>query len=86
VLVGVGIGVGLSYWEPENAGLAGDLFIRASMAVRTTSTGGASPMLGSLKKNLKNPLAVNWNELNTNLNAVVASNDYCSRLVHRKTK
>jgi plastocyanin len=49
--------------------------------VRTTSSTGMNPMLGALKDNLKTPLAatLNWNELNTNLNTVVASNDYCSR-------
>eukprot|EP00531_Pseudo-nitzschia_arenysensis_P008217 CAMPEP_0116141514 /NCGR_PEP_ID=MMETSP0329-20121206/14422_1 /TAXON_ID=697910 /ORGANISM="Pseudo-nitzschia arenysensis, Strain B593" /LENGTH=233 /DNA_ID=CAMNT_0003636701 /DNA_START=48 /DNA_END=749 /DNA_ORIENTATION=- len=48
--------------------------------VRTTS-GGMNPMMGSLKDNLKTPLAatLDWGELNNNLNTVVASNDYCSR-------
>merc|ERR1712086_1068967 len=37
--------------------------------------------MGSLKDNLKTPLAatLDWQELNNNLNTVVASNDYCSR-------
>jgi len=49
--------------------------------VRTTSNTGVSPMMGALKDNLKTPLAatLNWQELNNNLNTVVASNDYCSR-------
>mmetsp|Transcript_11819 Transcript_11819/g.24417 ORF Transcript_11819/g.24417 Transcript_11819/m.24417 type:complete len:234 (-) Transcript_11819:235-936(-) len=48
--------------------------------VRTTS-GGMNPMMGSLKDNLKTPLAatLDWQELNNNLNTVVASNNYCSR-------
>jgi len=48
--------------------------------VRNTRA-GISPMMSSLKDNLKTPLAatLDWNELNTNLNTVVASSDYCSR-------
>lgn len=48
--------------------------------VRTTSN-GMNPMMNSLKDNLKTPLAatLDWQELNNNLNTVVASNDYCSR-------
>jgi len=40
-----------------------------------------SPMLGSLKNNLKKPLAasMDWQEFNDNLNEVVRSDDYCSR-------
>jgi len=49
--------------------------------VRSTTSGGLSPMMGALKDNLKTPLAatLDWQELNNNLNSVVASNDYCSR-------
>jgi plastocyanin len=48
--------------------------------VRTTRTGMA-PMISSLKANLKTPLAatLDWQELDSNLKTVVASNDYCSR-------
>lgn len=48
-------------------------------------TGGGpsnvSPMVSSLKDNLKTPLAatMNWNEFNDNLKTIVASDDYCSR-------
>jgi len=40
-----------------------------------------SPMVNSLKDNIKTSLAatLDWNDLNSNLNTVVASNDYCSR-------
>jgi len=49
--------------------------------VRSTTSGGLNPMMGALKDNLKTPLAatLDWQELNNNLNSVVASNDYCSR-------
>jgi len=42
---------------------------------------GQSPMLGALKNNLKTPLAMamEWSELNNNLNTVVDSNNRCSR-------
>jgi plastocyanin len=48
--------------------------------VRNTRA-GMNPMMSSLKDNLKTPLAatLDWQELNNNLNTVVASNDYCSR-------
>lgn len=48
--------------------------------VRSTSP-NMSPMVNSLKNNLKTSLAatLDWNDLNTNLNTVVASNDFCSR-------
>jgi len=48
--------------------------------VRSTSP-NMSPMVNSLKNNLKTSLAatLDWNDLNSNLNTVVASNDYCSR-------
>lgn len=48
--------------------------------VRSTHP-GMNPMMSSLKDNLKTPLAatLDWQELNNNLNTVVASNDYCSR-------
>jgi len=48
--------------------------------VRTTNP-KMSPMVNSLKNNLKTSLAatLDWNDLNSNLNTVVASNDYCSR-------
>lgn len=49
--------------------------------VRSTTSGGLNPMMRSLKDNLKTPLAatLDWQELNNNLNSVVASNNYCSR-------
>merc|ERR1712078_568464 len=42
---------------------------------------GVNPLAASLKNNMKTQLAasLDWNELNNNLNTVVASNDYCSR-------
>jgi plastocyanin len=48
--------------------------------VRSTSP-NMSPMVNSLKNNIKTSLAatLDWNDLNSNLNTVVASNDYCSR-------
>jgi len=48
--------------------------------VRTTNP-KMSPMVNSLKNNLKTSLAatLDWNDLNSNLNTVVASSDYCSR-------
>merc|ERR1712194_807298 len=55
--------------------------------VRTTSA-GMNPMMGSLKDNLKTPLAatLDWQELNNNLNTVVASNDYCSLTMSYSTR
>merc|ERR1711935_166851 len=43
--------------------------------------GNMSPMVNALKNNIKTSLAatLDWNDLNVNLNTVVASNDYCSR-------
>jgi plastocyanin len=48
--------------------------------VRSTSP-NMSPMVNALKNNMKTSLAatLDWNDLNSNLNTVVASNDYCSR-------
>jgi len=50
--------------------------------VRTSSiASGQGPMSGSLKDSLKTPLAMqlNWEEFNTNLKTVVASDEYCDR-------
>jgi len=46
-----------------------------------TTHNGMTPMVSSLKDNLKTPLAaaLDWNEFNNELNTVVQSNDYCSR-------
>jgi len=46
-----------------------------------THQGGMSPMANSLKNNLKTPLAMtlDWQEFNTNLNTVVASDKFCTR-------
>lgn len=48
--------------------------------VRNSPT-GISPMTTSLKDSLKTSLAasMNWHELNSNLDTVVASDDHCSR-------
>jgi len=46
-----------------------------------TNTGGVTPMLSSLKANYKTSLQaeMDWVEINSNLNQVVNSDNYCSR-------
>jgi len=46
-----------------------------------TNIAGMTPMGAALKNNLKQPLAMamNWEELNTNLEQVVTSDSYCTR-------
>lgn len=46
-----------------------------------TARTGEAPMMSSLKNNLNTQLAatLDWHEMNKNLNAVVMSDDYCSR-------
>lgn len=46
-----------------------------------TISGGVSPMISSIKDNFKTSLqaTMDWQELNNNLNTVVASDDYCTR-------
>lgn len=48
--------------------------------VRNNPT-GVTPMMSSLKNNLKEPLAMtlDWQEFNNNMNTVVVSNDRCTR-------
>ena len=48
--------------------------------VRNSPT-GITPMMGSLKNNLKAPLAMslNWGEFNNNMNTVVVSDNFCTR-------
>lgn len=45
------------------------------------SIAGVVPMISALKDNLKTPLAatLDWQELNSNLDTIVMSNDYCTR-------
>jgi len=52
-----------------------------SCRVRSIGDTTISPMVSSLKNNMKTPLTMSmqWNEFNTNLNTVVNSNDYCTR-------
>lgn len=42
---------------------------------------GVASMMSALKDNMKTPLAasLNWEEFNTNMKTIVASDDYCSR-------
>jgi plastocyanin len=46
-----------------------------------TAFAGVTPMVSSLKSNLKTPLAVSmdWQELNNELDTVVTSDEYCTR-------
>lgn len=42
-------------------------------------TAGVSPMMSSLKDNLRSPQKESWHALNNELTTTVESNDYCSR-------
>lgn len=48
---------------------------------RTTSAEGISPMIGSMKNNMKTSLAMSldWIDMNSNLKTVVMSDNYCTR-------
>merc|ERR1719148_498218 len=49
---------------------------------RTIGQGQAiAPMIGAMKNNMKTPLAMamNWEEMNNELNTVVVSNNFCTR-------